>query len=130
MSDNKIKLFQDQVSELVLRHRSLLDTLSKFHQASASVHRSVAKAVTECGCIEVNAKKQNIEQLSLEQASQLFETHIDGEPCEQCHEVISSELGRNIFYMAALCNALQINLEDVIDKEAAKCATLGFFNMS
>lgn len=131
MSVNKLNLFQDQVSELVLRHRSLLDILSKYHQASASVHRSVSKSVTECGCIELHAKKQNYEEnVSLEEASQSLQSHIDGEPCEQCRDVITSELGRNLFYMTALCNALDIDLEDVVEKESAKCATLGLFNMS
>jgi len=131
MTEKHLKQFQDQVSELVLRHRSLLDILSKYHQSNSSVHRSVVKAITECGCIELNAKKQvYVEDMSKEQAMELLETHLKGNPCEQCREVISAELGSSMFYMSALCNLLEINLEDVVANESNKCSTLGFFNMS
>lgn len=131
MSGKDLKQFQEEVSELVIRHRSLLDILSKYHQASSSVHRSVAKAITECGCIELAAKKQNyMENMSKDQAIELLETHVKGNPCEQCKEVISAELGSNLFYMSALCNLLDINLDEVVSNESNKCSTLGFFNMS
>lgn len=52
MSTLSLQAFQDQVSELLLRHRSLIDVLSKTGQAGASVNRAVSKAITECGCIE------------------------------------------------------------------------------
>jgi hypothetical protein len=131
MSEKDLKQFQDQVSELVLRHRSLLDILSKYNQTNSSVHRSVAKAITECGCIELKAQKQNYtEDMTKDQAIENLETHVKGIPCEQCKEVIGSELGRNLFYMSALCNLLEINLEEVVSNESDKCSTLGFFNMS
>ncbi len=123
--------FQDQVSELLLRHRSLLDVLSKFQQSNSSVNRSVIKAITECGCIEVNAKKQPYSaDLTQEQLKEILETHVSGKLCEQCQDVVSAELGRNLFYMSALCNLLQVDLEEVIADESRKCSTLGFFNMS
>lgn len=131
MTESRLKPFQDQVSELVLRHRSLLDIMSKLNQASASIHRSVTKSVTECGCITLNAQKQNFNDgLTKEQAKELLESHIDGELCEPCREAVSGELGRQLFYLSALCNSLDINLDDVLAKEQAKCNTLGFFNMS
>lgn len=131
MSVQHLKNFQDQVSELLLRHRSLLDVLSKYHQSNSSVHRSSVKAITECGCIEINAKKQNYnEEMTKDQVNDILETHLTGKLCEQCKDVISAELGKNIFYMSALCNLLDINLEEVVTNESNKCSTLGFFNMS
>ncbi|MDP4095978.1 DUF1573 domain-containing protein [Paenibacillus sp. P96] len=131
MSAQSLHAFQDQVSELLLRHRSLLDILSKTNQSGASVNRAVAKAITECGCIEVHAKKQDYEADSgLEQAKVLLDNHVQGDLCENCKEVIVAELGRNLFYMSALCNLLDIRLEDVVEKESRKCSTLGLFNMS
>ena len=59
-----------------------------------------------------------------------FGTHVSGHLCEQCIEVVSSELGRNLFYMSALSNILDINLEQVVENESKKCTTLGLFNMS
>ncbi|AHV99248.1 DUF1573 domain-containing protein [Paenibacillus sp. 7124] len=131
MSAPSLQAFQDQVSELLLRHRSLLDVLSKNDQSSASVNRAVVKAITECGCIELHATKQVFESgVSLEEAKEKAGTHVKGELCENCREVIGSELGRELFYMSAMCNLLGINMDEVIVKESQKCATLGLFNLS
>ena len=131
MDAPSLKQFQEQVSELLLRHRSILDVLSKFNQSNAAVHRAVTKAVTECGCIEVNASRQQYsEVLTLSEARNLLQTHISGHLCEQCMEIVSSELGRNLFYLSALCNLLQVDLDKVIADESKRCSTLGLFNLS
>ncbi|CAH0120768.1 MULTISPECIES: DUF1573 domain-containing protein [unclassified Paenibacillus] len=131
MSAPTLQSFQDQVSELLLRHRSLLDVLSKYGQTNASVNRSVVKAVTECGCIELNAKKQfYAEDVDMEQAKQDLKSHLSGELCEHCKEIVTAELGKNLFYMSALCNLLEISMDDVVANESSKCSTLGYFNLS
>lgn len=131
MSASSLQTFQNQVSELLLRHRSLIDVLSKNGQADASVNRAVSKAITDCGCIELHATKQSYAHNGdLEDAKSSVQTHVHGDLCDQCKEVISSELGRNLFYMSALCNLLNIQLEDVLENEAKKCSTLGIFNLS
>lgn len=131
MSTQSLQSFQEQVSELLLRHRSLLDVLSKNGQSSASVNRAVAKAITECGCIELHATKQSFEPgMDLKDAKELAHKHVNGKLCENCREAISSELGRNLFYMSALCNLLDINMDEVVEKESKKCSTLGLFNLS
>ncbi|OXM14969.1 DUF1573 domain-containing protein [Paenibacillus herberti] len=131
MSAPTLNDFQQQVSELLLRHRSVLDVLSKFGQAGAAVNRAVAKAVTECGCIEIQAVKQPYsDDPELETAKRLLETHMDGAVCENCRDVLKAELGRNLFYMSALCNLLEIDLDEVIEAESAKCSTLGVFNLT
>ncbi len=131
MNGSNLAEFQDQVSELLLRHRSLLDVLSKYQQTNAAVNRSVVKSVTECGCIQLNAKKQPYsEDMTSEQIRIMLDSHISGQLCEQCVEVVSAEMGRNLFYMAALCNHLNMDLEEVVVRESKKCSTLGFFNLS
>jgi predicted house-cleaning noncanonical NTP pyrophosphatase (MazG superfamily) len=131
MSGITLTQFQDQVSELLLRHRSLLDVLSKSQQTEASVNRSVIKAVTECGCVRLNAEKQPYtEGLTLEEAKRLTQTHLSGELCEHCVDLITAELGKHMFYVAALCNVLGLSLEDIVSKESQTCNTLGLFNMS
>ncbi|EFM11520.1 conserved hypothetical protein [Paenibacillus curdlanolyticus YK9] len=130
MSAPTLDQFQRQVSELLLRHRSLLDVLSKYGQTGSAVNRAVAKAVTECGCIELNAKKQAYsDETDLTEAQSMLENHMNGELCEQCSDVLRAELGRNLFYMSALCNLLDIKLEEVVANEADRCSTLGLFNM-
>ncbi|WP_027092029.1 hypothetical protein [Cohnella thermotolerans] len=131
MSAPSLKEFQQQVSELLLRHRSLLDVVTKYSQSNASVNRAIAKAITECGCIELNARHQGFsEDMPLDQAKKQSKSHMEGHLCENCEDIVRSELGKNIFYMAALCNLLDIGMDEVVAKEADKCATLGFFNMT
>ncbi|MNI12699.1 hypothetical protein D3C73_658920 [compost metagenome] len=131
MDSLTLKQFQDQVSELLLRHRSLLDVLSKFQQTNATVNRSVIKSITECGCIQVNAVKQGYEpEMTLDDVKSSQDTHVKGSLCEPCSEAVEAELGRHLFYMSALGNLLKVDLEQVVDNESKKCATLGLFNMS
>ena len=73
MSSLTLKQFQDQVSELLLRHRSLLDVLSKFQQSGAATNRSVVKSITECGCIQVHAAKQEYHpEMTLDEAKDVL----------------------------------------------------------
>jgi hypothetical protein len=131
MSSPTLKEFQDQVSELLLRHRSLLDVLSKFQQTGAAVNRAVVKSITECGCIQVNAGKQQYSpDMTLEEAKDVLHTHVQGQLCEHCRDVVAAELGRNMFYMSALGNLLGLNLQQVVSEESKKCSTLGLFNLS
>jgi NTP pyrophosphatase (non-canonical NTP hydrolase) len=131
MSAQTLDQFQQQVSELLLRHRSLLDVLSKLGQSGASVNRAVAKAITECGCVELNARKQHFpDGLELEQVKIDLENHMSGHLCENCKDVLKTELGKNLFYMSALCNLLDIQLADVVNQESQKCSTLGIFNLT
>ncbi|XEC94679.1 DUF1573 domain-containing protein [Paenibacillus tarimensis] len=131
MSAPTLEQLQQQVSELLLRHRSLLDVMSKLDQTGASVNRAVTKAVTECGCIEINARKQDFpDELELEQAKITLEKHMSGQLCEHCKDVLKAELGKNLFYMSALCNILDISLDEVVTHESKKCSTLGLFNLT
>ncbi|OAB35176.1 DUF1573 domain-containing protein [Paenibacillus glacialis] len=131
MSTVSLQEFQDQISDLLLRHRSLLDVMSKNGQSSASLNRAVAKAITDCGCIELHASKQAFEPESdLASTKEVLGTHVHGHLCENCKEIISTELGRNMFYLSALCNLLDINMDEVVRDESKKCSTLGLFNMS
>ncbi|MDF2716243.1 MAG: hypothetical protein K0R28_3168 [Paenibacillus sp.] len=131
MSGLTLKQFQEQVSDLLLRHRSLLDVLSKSQQSSASVNRSVIKSVTECGCISLQANKQPYQdELTLEEAKELIQTHINGNLCENCVDAITVQLGKHLFYLSSLCNLLNLDLDEVITKESQKCSTLGLFNLS
>ncbi|MFC5700938.1 DUF1573 domain-containing protein [Cohnella faecalis] len=131
MSAPSLQQFQEQVSELLLRHRSLLDVVTKYTQSNGSVNRAVAKSITECGCIELNARPQGFnEEMELDQAKRQSKSHMNGHLCEACGEVVRSEMGKNLFYLSALCNILDIRLEEVVAKEADKCSTLGWFNLT
>ena len=129
MKDLLYDNFQDSVGELLVRHKSILDVLTKYQESQSRVNRAVIKAVTACGCIEINSKKQKYdEEVSLQELKNYMDTHLSGELCPNCREVIEKELGNNLFYIAALCNVLNISMYDVLLKEYEKMHTLGIYN--
>lgn len=129
MKDIIFDNFQNDVNESLLRHKSILDIITKYSESSARVNRAVAKAVTNCGCINISASKQNMSDSnqSLTEYGNSIENHIDGNLCENCREIIEREMGNNLFYLTSLCNSLDINLYDVLIKEDDKINTLGKF---
>ncbi len=129
MKDIKCDEFQSNVSELLIRHKSVLDILSKVAEAQARINRAVAKSVTSCGCIQVNAKKQCIQiDGTIEDLKECMDTHIEGILCENCKDVIEKEIGNTLFYITSLCNVLDISLHNVLVKEIEKLNTLGIYN--
>ena len=123
-------LFQDKVSELLLRHRSILDTLSKHQDSVSRVNRSISKTVTGCGCISIHAYKQEIPPgVTLEDCRKYMDPHLDGDLVENCRETIQEEIGNNLFYLAALCHLLNIDLENIYHKEYDKLSALGYFHL-
>ena len=122
--------FQDTVSKLLTRHKSILDILSKYQDSNARVNRAVAKAVTSCGCIKINAKKQELPQdISLEEMKNFMSSHLEGQLCDNCREIIEKELGNNLFYLVSLADTLGINLYDVILEEQKSLSALGIYHL-
>lgn len=122
---------QHAVSEYLIRHRSILDVISKFQETSARVNRAVVKAITSCGCIEVRACRQQIPaDISYWEMKHHMETHVQGELCEHCREVLEQELGHTLFYAAALCDLFGLDLEQLADDERKRIATLGVYNLT
>ncbi|NLY39022.1 MAG: DUF1573 domain-containing protein [Firmicutes bacterium] len=130
-SDEVVGEFQNMVSEVLIRHRSILDCLTKFQESTARVNRSIVKTATNCGCISINASKQHYPAgSSLKECSKYMDSHIKGELCEHCREIIAEEIGNHLFYLAALCNLLDYDLEELIGSEFNRISTLGHFLLS
>ena len=128
MKDVIFDQFQNSIDESLLRHKSILDILTKYQESQSRVNRAVAKAVTSCGCIKINAEKQyTLNNYSLDMLNECLNSHINGELCDNCREIIERELGNNLFYLASLCNSLDLNLYDILVKECDKMNTLGRF---
>lgn len=121
--------FQSQASKSLIRHRSILDIMTKLDQYCSRVNRAVAKSVTICGCISINAKKQVFDGESYDELIDKVEDHLEGEICGQCKEVLESEIGNTIFYLASLSNTLGLNLTEIIEKEYNLEKTLGVFGL-
>jgi hypothetical protein len=79
----------------------------------------------------VNAKKQQIPaQIKLHELKTYMDTHLKGGLCPDCREILQQEIGNHLFYLAALCNLLDLNLYDVLLNEHEKLSALGIYNMS
>lgn len=131
MYDKCCSDFQAAVDEYLIRHRSVLDVLTKYQEATAKVNRAIAKAVTECGCVEVKAGRQQIpDQIPYSDLKQYMSSHMSGQPCEHCKEVIAKELGHSLFYMTALCNLSGLKFHEIMIQECKNVLTLGVFHLS
>lgn len=131
MAEIRQDTFQDTVNHYLIRHRSILDVQSKLSEAAARVNRAIAKSVTTCGCITVDASRQRFPaELSMAEVRDLMQTHIHGTLCEKCREVLETEIGAALFYMAAAAGLLGLDLEAVLSKEHTRVATLGIFHLT
>lgn len=60
----------------------------------------------------------------------LLDSQVDGKICDNCRDIIMTEIGKQFFYIAALANTLNISLSEVLTKEQAKLSTLTIFNLT
>lgn len=131
MKDTILDQYQNNVNESLIRHKSILDILSKLMTTEATLQRAVCHSVTSCGCIEINAAKQiyYYDNSNTELLANKISNHLSGNLCPKCRETIESELGNNIFYLTCLCNLLDINLYDILINENKNILTLGKFTL-
>ncbi len=130
MKDLLCDEFQNSIEDVLTRHKSILDIITKLQEATSKVNRAVVKSVTTCGCISINASKQNIPaDVNFEESKNYMHNHLDGTLCESCREKINEELGNNIFYLAALANTLDINLYGTIINKSNELKTLGKYSL-
>ncbi|MDI6717217.1 MAG: DUF1573 domain-containing protein [Actinomycetota bacterium] len=130
MSNKGCQQLQSTASEYLVRHRSILDVMSKFQDSSAHINRSIVKAVTTCGCLEIDASKQSIpDNITLSEISNYVQTHLKGTLCPNCVEVLENELGAALFYLAGICNLLGLNMDSIISKENERLETLGVYSL-
>lgn len=131
MSDIRCEEFQKNVDKYLVRHRSILDVITKLQDSTARTNRAIVKSVTSCGCLEIKALKQPIpEDVSLENLSDYVRTHLEGKLCPDCLEKVEAELGKTLFYLTALCSLLNLDLGSILDKENNRISTLGIYSLT
>lgn len=121
--------FQNQVEDVLIRHKSILDIITKLDEYTSRINRAVVKSVTSCGCIKINATKQDYNRASLEEIKNNMENHVEGNLCPGCKEILQEEIGAYLFYLSALCNALDIKMSDALLKEYSNMKALGIFSL-
>ena len=123
--------FQKTVSLNLVRHRSILDVMTKYQDSCSRVNRALAKSVTACGCLKIHAGKQDLPaDASLSEMSEYVQTHLEGHLCPNCSEVIEEEMGKSMFFLAAICALTGIDLHETIRKENDRINTLGFYSLT
>lgn len=123
---------QNKISDILVRHRSILDIMTKLEESNSRINRAIAKSVTHCGCIDINATKQELptsDKSTFSESKEYFKEHIGGSLCESCKEIIEKEIGNHMFYIGAVCNTLGINLNEAVSNELKKVDTLGVFSL-
>ena len=127
MNDMIFDEYQNCVNDCLIRHNNILDVITKYSETNSKVNRAIAKSITNCGCINI----KNISYIKNGENNINKEISSDSKTsciaCDDCREVIEKEIGNNLFYLTSLCNALDINLYDVLLKESDKINTLGKF---
>lgn len=127
--ENLIEELQDEVANTLVRHKSIIDTMTKLDEYNARINRAVAKSVTSCGCIAIEAKKQDYNFESLSDALAKVSTHVIGDLCPNCKEVLEQEIGAYIYFLASLANTLDFQLKDTISKELERTKALGVYGL-
>ncbi|OPL08053.1 MAG: hypothetical protein AVO33_02245 [delta proteobacterium ML8_F1] len=122
--------FQNAVEDVTLRHSTLLDILTKLSQAMADSNRAVAKSITTCGCLSLDTRKPVMpEDTSYEDLKNYPHDHLEGRLCPACQKAVEEELGNTFFYMASLCNKLDLNIYDILLKKYKDITTLGKYSL-
>jgi len=130
LKDTVLDDFQYTSQDLLIHNRSILDLMTKITDSSARITRTIAKAVTQCGCVRIYAKKQEIPDIDdLEEMKNHMQSHIEDSLCENCRDLLEKDIGRNLFYLAAMCNTLDLNLYDIIIKELNRLKLLGKYSL-
>jgi len=124
--------FQKTVGDSLIRNNDLLDILSKLQQTNSKTNRAVIKSITSCGCVNLSFDNSENKHDNDENYDELKTQHINtvsGELCQTCKEKVESEIGNQLFYIAALCNNFDLDMFDVIIKEYNRLNTLGKYNL-
>lgn len=130
MKDIMVDQFQFTVGELLVRNKSILDQITKFQDSNGRVNRGIIKTVTQCGCLKIHAEKQPYNpDNEFEEIRDSMNTHLTGQLCDNCRDLIEKDIGRNLFYLASICNTLDLNLYDIIIKELDRIKMLGKYNL-
>ncbi|WP_129599882.1 DUF1573 domain-containing protein [Anaerophilus nitritogenes] len=130
MDNSPLNQFQDDVSNVLIRHKSILDIISKYQESCSKVNRCIIKSATNCGCIHIDAKKQSIpDEISYEELKNFMDNHVSGELCEICKDKIEEEIGNHLFYLVAICNSLHLDLNEILFKQSKHIQTLGKYSL-
>jgi transposase-like protein len=123
--------FQASVSSHLVQNKSILDAIAKLNESTWRVQRAISKAVTQCGCIRIEASRQRVPEVaSLEELSRVLDSHVRGELCADCREQVEKEVGNSLCYVAAVCDLVGVSMYDCLIGVDKRIRALGMFHLS
>lgn len=129
MHANPTDHFQKKVASLLVRNSNILDILTKCQISCARLCRSTVKSATGCGCTKITALKTPTQFSSNGPLPSAQTTGTDGSVCSDCRNIIENEIGEMLFYIASLCNALDISMDDIMKREIKNVEALGKYSL-
>jgi len=130
MKDMLLTEFQYIIDDMLIKNKSILDIIAKFQESNARISSDIFKAVTQCGCKQINTSLQSCDENSGPEVQKTdVESHHQCVLCENCRDNIEKDIGRNLFYLVSLCNSMDLNLYDILIKELERLKILGKYNL-
>ena len=121
--------FQRKVALLIARNNNILDILTKYQDSCAKVCRTAVKSATGCGCIKISAQKTPFDINAIKRLSPKELSGTEGSLCPDCKDRLENEIGESLFYLAAICNALEMSMKDIMKKEIGNVEILGKYSL-
>lgn len=130
---NKLLTLQQKADEYLLANPSALQILLQMQQSALRLNKATLRAANTCGCIKLGTQKLPAVGSGADLGWQKLKQQPTGDDlaglCPECRHEIKDKLGSLLFYAAALANALDISLDDLVEAEITKLDLLGYFMM-
>ncbi len=134
MSDNtsnnisKLRHLQQKADEYLVINPSVLQILLQLEQNALRLNRTALRASNTCGCIRLGSEKLLLpEGATWEEMRQQPTGDVLAGICPECRNDMQDKLGALLFYAAALCNAFDLDLDEITEREIQKLDLLGYF---
>jgi len=121
--------FQEKVAALIVRNSNLLDILTKCQTACGKICRSSIKSATGCGCVKITAEQTLTALTEKNEFSPREMSGVNGYLCGDCRSSVEKEIGELLFYIASLCNALGLSMNEIMTREIKNVEYLGKYSL-
>ena len=89
----------------------------------------MVKSATGCGCVDISGEK-SLSAFSLPEDFDAKEASgMDGNLCGACKSRVEDEIGELLFYIAGMCNALELDMNEIMQKEIKNVEVLGKYSL-
>ena len=119
---------QQKADEYLIINPAALQILMQISHSGLQLQQAVIRASNNCGCVKLSTKKT---LLPKEASWQDLKNQPTGDElqglCPECRSLIKDKMGSMLFYIAALANAFDIDMDEIIQKEINQLDILGYF---